>query len=60
VVQEFKIRYGIEVGGINETWKEMDKANGRFCKKLMRLLICAAHGYEEMKLGGERRKGKIE
>jgi hypothetical protein len=50
--------YGIEVWGLSEARKEIDKARSRFCKKLMGVPNCAASGFAEMELSREGRRGK--
>jgi hypothetical protein len=32
IVRESKSMYGIEMWGLSEAWKELDKAHSRFCK----------------------------
>jgi hypothetical protein len=48
MVCEFKIMCEIEVWELNEAWKELDKVHGKFWKKLMGILSCAAKGFTEM------------
>jgi hypothetical protein len=58
MVCESKIVYGMEVWGLIEAWKDVDRLYSRFCKKLMGILNCAANGFPEMELGRESRRGK--
>jgi hypothetical protein len=54
MVCESKIMYGIQVQGLSDIWKELDKVICRFCKKLMGLPSCAANGFAEMELWRDR------
>lgn len=58
MVCEAQIMYGIEVWGLNEAWKDLDKFHSRFFKKLMGLPNCAASGFAETELSRESRRGK--
>jgi hypothetical protein len=50
--------YGIELWGVYDTWKEIDKIHGRFCKKILWVPRCAGNGAAEIKLGRDSRRGK--
>jgi hypothetical protein len=43
---------------LKELWKEVHKVHSRFCKKLIGIPNCAAHGFAEMELGTENKRGK--
>jgi hypothetical protein len=58
MVCKSEIMYGIEVWGLNEAWKELDKVHSRFCKKLIGVPNCAANGFVEMELSRESRREK--
>lgn len=58
MVRESRVMCGIEVWGLNEAWKEIDKVHSRFCKQLIGIPNCAANGFAEMELGRESRRGK--
>jgi hypothetical protein len=45
---ESRIMYGVELWGLDEAWKEVDRIHGRFCKKILGLPRCAANGMAEM------------
>jgi hypothetical protein len=49
--------YGVEVRGLNEVWKAINKVYGKFCKKLILLPSCATSGYVEIELVEESMKG---
>jgi hypothetical protein len=53
--------YGIEIWGwgVEEGMKEIDKIHGRICKKILGILRSAANGVTELKLGRDRRRGKV-
>jgi hypothetical protein len=55
---ESRIMYGVELWGLDEAWKEVDRIHGRFCKKILDLPRCAANGITEMELGRDGRRGK--
>jgi hypothetical protein len=40
-------------------WKETDYKQGRFCKKLMQVLISTVNGVAELESGRNRRKEKV-
>jgi hypothetical protein len=50
--------YGVELSGLDEAWKEVDRVHGRFCKKILGLPRCAVSGMSGMELGRESRRGK--
>jgi hypothetical protein len=35
MISESSMMYGIELWGVYDTWKEIDKIHGRFCKKIL-------------------------
>jgi hypothetical protein len=53
-----RIMYGVELWGLDEAWKEVDRIHGRFCKKILGLPRCVANGMTEMELGRDSRRGK--
>jgi hypothetical protein len=53
-----RIMYGVEVWGLDEAWKEVDRIHGRFCKKILGLPRCTANGLAEMELGRDSRRRK--
>jgi hypothetical protein len=55
---ESRIMHGIELRGLDEAWKDVDRIHGRFCKKILRLPRCAANGVAEMELGRYSGRGK--
>jgi hypothetical protein len=55
---ESRIMYGVEVWRLDEAWKEVDRIQERFCKKILGLSRCAANDVAEMELGGDSRRGK--
>jgi hypothetical protein len=57
---ECNIMYGVELWGLDEAWKEVDRIHGRFCKKMLCLPRCVANGVAEKELGREhKRKGDV-
>jgi hypothetical protein len=55
---ESRIVYGVELWGLDEAWKEVERIHGRFCKKILRLPRCVANGMAEMEVGRHSRRGK--
>jgi hypothetical protein len=55
---ESRIMYCVEIMGLDEAWKEVDRIHGRFCKKLLGLPRCAANDVAEMELGRDSRREK--
>jgi hypothetical protein len=43
--------YGVELLGLDEAWKEIDKMHGRFCKKILGIPRCVENGVAEVELG---------
>ena len=41
MVCKSQIMYGIEVWGLSEAWREVDKVHSRFCKELIGIPNCA-------------------
>jgi hypothetical protein len=58
MISESSMMYGIELWGVYDAWKEIDKIHGRFCKKIFGVPRCAANGAEEIELGGDSRRGE--
>jgi hypothetical protein len=58
MVCEAKIMYGVEVWGLGEAWKCLDKAHCRLFQKVMGVPNCAATGFAETELWRESRRGK--
>jgi hypothetical protein len=46
------------VNGVYDAWKKIDKIHGRFCKKILGVLRCAANGAAEIEKGKDSRKGR--
>jgi hypothetical protein len=40
--------YGVEIWGVEEGWKEIDKIHGRMCKKVLGIWRFAAYGVTEL------------
>jgi hypothetical protein len=55
---ESGIMYGVELWGLDEAWKEVDRIHGRFCKKIFGVPRCVASDMAEMELGRNSRRGK--
>jgi hypothetical protein len=55
---ESRIMGGVELWGLDEAWKEVDRIHGRFCKKILGVPRCEANGVAEMELGRDSRKRK--
>jgi hypothetical protein len=53
---ESRVMYGVELWGLDEAWKEVDRIHGPFCKKI--LAICGANGTTQTELGRDSRRGK--
>jgi hypothetical protein len=58
MISESSMMYGIELWGVYDAWKEIDKIHGRFCKKILGVPRCAANGAAEIELGRDNRRGK--
>jgi hypothetical protein len=58
MVSESSMMYGIELWGVYDAWKEIDKIHGRFCKKILEVTRCAANGAAEIELVRDSRRGK--
>jgi hypothetical protein len=43
MISESSMMYGIELWGVYDAWKETDKIQGRFCKKILGVPRCAAN-----------------
>jgi hypothetical protein len=48
--------YAVELRGLDEAGKEVDRRHGRFCNKILGLSRCVANGMEEMELGRDSRR----
>jgi hypothetical protein len=55
MISESSMMYGIELRGVYDPWKEIDKIHGRFCKKTLGVSRCAANGAAEIGLGRDIR-----
>jgi hypothetical protein len=51
--------YGVETWEAEEGWKETDKVQGRMCKKILGIPICAANVAAELELGRDNRRSKV-
>jgi hypothetical protein len=58
MTSESSMMYGIELWGVYDAWKEIDKIHGRFYKKILGVPRCAANGAAEIELGRDSRRGK--
>jgi hypothetical protein len=58
VISESTMMYGIELWGVYDAWKEIDKIHGRFCKKVLGVPRCAANEAAEIELVRDSRTGK--
>jgi hypothetical protein len=58
IVCEAKIMYGVEVWGLSEAWKCLDKAHCRLFQKVMGVPNCASTGLAETELWRGNRRGK--
>jgi hypothetical protein len=59
MVYESRMMYGVEIWGIEEGWKQIDKIHGRMCKKILGIPRFAANGVTELELGRDSRRGKV-
>jgi hypothetical protein len=50
--------YGVELWGLDEAFKEVDRIHGQFCGEILGLPRCVANGMAEMELGRNSRRGK--
>jgi hypothetical protein len=57
MVCESKIMYEIEVWRLDEAWEEIDKIHSRFGKKLLDILSYAVHGFADISMSEQERKG---
>jgi hypothetical protein len=51
--------YGVELWGLDEAWKEVDRIHRQLCKKTLGLPRCAVNGMAEMELGRDSKRGKV-
>jgi hypothetical protein len=58
MISESSMMYGVELRGVYDAWKGVDKIHGRFCKKIFGVPRCATNGAAEIELGRDSRRGK--
>jgi hypothetical protein len=59
MVYESRMMYGVEIWGIEEGWKQIDKIHGRMCKKILGIPRFTANGVTELELGRDSRRSKV-
>jgi hypothetical protein len=45
--------------GFEEGWKEIDRIQGGFCRKVLKIPRCTANVVAELELGWDSRRGRI-
>jgi hypothetical protein len=58
MVCESRMMYGVEIRGIEEGWKEIDKIHGRVGRKILGIPRFAANWVAELELGRDSRRRK--
>jgi phosphorylcholine metabolism protein LicD len=58
MMSETSMMYDIELWGVYDAWKEIDKIHGKFCKKILGAPRCTANGAAAIELGRDSRRGK--
>jgi hypothetical protein len=59
MISESSMMYSIELCGVYNAWKEIDKIHGKFCDKILGVRRCALNGAAEIELGRDSRRGKV-